>query len=371
MTKSNRKKNKRIKKASSSQKGKRKSSKKGKKRRSSNENNKKAALNIVNDAKIYNEHNSVFCYFKSIITNKYYLVYINDDISSLICYDILNKQKINSIIISLSISTIRHFCDENNKRDLIMTVHYQNTIKIFNIFNCECILNIKNINDNEGNLDSACFINDNNNLCIATSEYNFENFVHGICDPIKIFNQKGIKIKEINNSNEATYTVDCYYDKKLSKIYLITNNDYYIKSYDYYENKLYHKYMNFSDDNFMTTAVHINNSGDIIILVEGDNCGHLKIWNFHTGELMKIFNFGDDHLSEICFWNNNLLFISTFEQELKLFDLSLEKCIKKHRVKGNIIDIRKIIHPEFGECILTHYHGNASIQLWKPSSFNI
>ena len=69
--------------------------------------------------------------------------------------------------------------------------------------------------------------------------------------------------------------------------------------------------------------------------------------------------------------NNNLLFISTAEKELILFDLKEEKDVKKYKTKGEIIDIRKIIHPEFGECILTHYHGAFPIQLWKPSSFNI
>ena len=228
----NSKKNKRIIRSLISKKNIFNSSRKDIKNRTSNEDNKQVAINIVYDASIYDEHNNVFCYFKSIISNKYYLIYINDDISSIICYDILNKQKINSIIISLTISTIRHFCDERNKRDLIMTIHYENAIKVFNIFNWECIIEINNINVYEGNLDSACFINDKNNLYIATSVYNFENFGHGICDPIKIFSINGTKIKEINNSNESTYTVDCYYDKKVSKIYLLTNNDYYIKSYD-------------------------------------------------------------------------------------------------------------------------------------------
>ena len=364
MAKSNKKKKKikRINNTSNSQK---------RKKRSTNKDNKQVALNIVNDASIYNEHRNVFCYFKSIISNKYYLVYINENKSSIIWYDILNKQKINSIIIKLPVATIRHFCDEKNKRDLIMTIHYDNAIKVFNIFNCECILEINNINVNEGDIDSACFINDNNTIYIATSEYKFEKFEHGNCDPIKIFDLTGTKIKEINNSNEATYTVDCYYDKKLSKIFLITNNDYHIKSYDFYENKLYHKYMNSSSIKYMTSGGFIYDNEDIIKLVEPDNCGNLKFWNFHTGDLMKIINIGIEHLDDICFWNNNLLFISTFEEGLILYDINKEKCIQKYKVNGKIIAIRKIIHPEFGECILTHYHGASPIQLWKQSSLNI
>ena len=91
--------------SSKSQKRKKRVSKKIRKIKSSNKDNKQVALNIVNDASVSNEHRNVFCYFKSIISNKYYLVYVNDNISAIICQDILNKQKINSIITQLRIST--------------------------------------------------------------------------------------------------------------------------------------------------------------------------------------------------------------------------------------------------------------------------
>ena len=51
------------------------------------------------------------------------------------------------------------------------------------------------------------------------------------------------EIKEIkNNSNEDTSFINTYYYNNLSKNYNITCTDDYSKSYDYSENKIYHKY---------------------------------------------------------------------------------------------------------------------------------
>ena len=51
---------------------------------------------------------------------------------------------------------------------------------------------------------------------------------------ILIFDFDGNKIKEINDSKDKTLLIDTFYDKKNEKIYIITINEGYIKSYDYY-----------------------------------------------------------------------------------------------------------------------------------------
>jgi len=61
-------------------------------------------------------------------------------------------------------------------------------------------------------------------------------------DYIKVYDFDRNKIKEINNSKDAVYFIDSYYDNKLFKNYIITGNNGYVKSYDYDNNELYHKY---------------------------------------------------------------------------------------------------------------------------------
>ena len=69
-----------------------------------------------------------------------------------------------------------------------ITVKYNN-LKIWNINNWECILNLKNINK-EGFLYSACFFNKYNEIYIICSNYNYN-----ISEPIKIFDFNGKKNK--------------------------------------------------------------------------------------------------------------------------------------------------------------------------------
>ena len=59
---------------------------------------------------------------------------------------------------------------------------------------------------------------------------------------IQVFNFNGSITKVINNSNESTFFIDIYYDKKISNIFIIAGNKGYIKSYDYKNNILKNKY---------------------------------------------------------------------------------------------------------------------------------
>ena len=79
---------------------------------------------------------------------------------------------------------------------------------------------------------------DKNNNYIVTSHYHWG----GQSEPIKIFDFNGVKIKEINDSKDKTLFIDTYYDKINCKIYIITGNKGFIKSYDYNDNKILHIY---------------------------------------------------------------------------------------------------------------------------------
>ena len=69
-----------------------------------------------------------------------------------------------------------------------------NNIRIWNVNNWECIQNITNIN-NVGELLSPCFLKENNQIYIITSNCN----KNGNSEYIKVFDLNGQKIREINN----------------------------------------------------------------------------------------------------------------------------------------------------------------------------
>jgi len=79
-----------------------------------------------------------------------------------------------------------------------------NHIKLWDGNKWECILILEKINK-QGFLNSACFLSENNNIYIVTSNWNFENN-----EGIKVYNIKGEKIKEINNSDDNTVYIKSY-----------------------------------------------------------------------------------------------------------------------------------------------------------------
>ena len=212
--------------------------------------------------------------------------------------------------------------------------------------------------------------------------------------PIKVFDLNGKKIKEINTSNNTTYDsiliLHYYYDKKLNKNYIITGNYYCIKSYDYDKNKNYHEYgykdssnntENGYKDIIQYYKEYYKNHIGIIIYKEGeitkliDSCinGYIRMWNFHSGEFLKDINCNDPHnfpdkLFGICLVNNNYLIVGS-EHKIKIIDLNKNIIAEEISSLNNyIVTIKKIIHPLYGECIITHGtqgDTNDKIKLWK------
>ena len=199
--------------------------------------------NLVNDSYSDNWLIDKFAVFKS-INDILYLIYTNQE-KSIISYNIIDNKKMNEIKNAHVnyITSFRYYFDYINNRDLIISISSDdNNIKLWNFLNLELMLNIKNIY-NSGYLFSACFLNNNNQNYIITCHDNQNS------ESIKVFDFKGKKIKEINDSKERTLYIDIYYDNNLCKNYIITGNRGYVKSYNYNENISYHKYSEKSNNN--------------------------------------------------------------------------------------------------------------------------
>ena len=311
---------------------------------------------VVNDSYSWgNWLNNSFTFFKS-INGIIYLIYSNAN-KSLIFYDFVNFKKIIEIknAHKENISTIKHFLDEVNKKDLIMSISRKNDdIKIWNAYNCECIVNIKGM--------IASFLKDNNQIYIVTSR-------------LEIFDLKGDKIKDIHdNKHSIPISLDIYYENNFSKIFIITSDSGFVKSYDYNKNKIYHNYQigNNHDDH---CSFVIKSKGKYEKqLIESCTDGNIMIWNFHSGELLNTINVSDKDLFDICLWNNDYLFVGCEEEHLiKLIDLQLNKVIKNfYGHKENVTTIKKIIHPQYGECLISKGGYSDKFKLWinKNLTFN-
>ena len=295
-----------------------------------------------------------FIVFKS-IDNILYLIYSNDN-KSIISYNIIDNQKINEIKNAHkdNISSFRYYLDNINQRDLFISLssnlHYSN-IKLWNFNNFELVVNIENITNNYSYLKSACFLNDNNKSYIIAC---FVFYNENNQEPIKVFDIKGNKIKEINDSEDNAYYIDNYYDNDLNKNYLLTGNTGYIKSYDYNENKIYHKYSE-NNDMYGHLSIIINKKKEITELIESGCDGNIRLWNFHTGIFLRMIKVKEG-LREICMWNNDYLLSGCDDKTIKLINLNNGEIIKE--IEGHndkVLSLKIIFHPIYGKCLIYNF----------------
>ena len=287
------------------------------------------------------------------------LIYANKN-RSIISYNIRENKKVNEIkkAHNRDITNFRHFLDKKNKRDLIISLSLSdNNLKLWNINNYECLINLENINKT-GKLFSSCLLNDNNHIFIITS------CAYGNNESIKLFDMNSNKFKEINDSNDNTFYIDIYNDIKLSKKYIITGNNGYLKSYDYNENKVYHIYND--KDNSRHCSATINNKEEIIKMIESSFDGHIRIWDFHSGILLnKIKVCDNDWLFGICLWDNEHLFVGCGDKTIKIINLKKKLIISKlNDFNKKVLCLKKLKHLNLGEFLISQGYENEQIKIF-------
>ena len=294
------------------------------------------------------------------LDNKSYLVYATEEYS--IHFYNLNEQKlvkeIQNAHIEDQVTNFRHFVDRIKKRDILMSISADSrNVRLWDIKNWELLTNITKIYSS-GYLYSASFLIDEGKYYIATCNSSQKS------ESIKIYNFYGEYIKDIANSNEDTYFIDCYYDIKLNKYFILTGNISYVKSYDYSENKLYFKYGD-PGNNHGHDSIIIDNSKETIKLIESSGDGFIRIWKFHTGVLLDKICIGKNELRGLCLWNSNYLFVGCTDNTIKLVEIKNGIIVKSLTGYNNeICTIKKFVHPTFGECIITQGWENDQIKLW-------
>ena len=301
-----------------------------------------------------------FCIFNS-IDNILSLIY-TDNTKSIFYYNIIDERKITEIKNAHNnyINNFIYYFDKNNKRDLILSVSSKdNNIKLWNINNLDCLIDLKLIYKN-GNILSACILFEGQDIFILASNSNLQSKEY-----IKVYDLNSNLVKSINDSNDNNFYIDSFYDKKWFKNYIVTCNKGYVKSYDYYLNKIYYIYRDENDLNMSHLCAIIREEENINKLYESCYDGKIRIWNFNTGELLKKISVYHKELYGMCFWNDKYLLVGCVDKTIKLVDT--EKGIFKKNFFGHgvrVVSVKKIKHPFFGECFISQGADNNRILLW-------
>ena len=321
--------------------------------------NLKVYKTLTQSSYITSSVDNTFDVFTS-LNNEILLVYATK-FKSIEFFDIV-KQKYHKTILNAhngQILTIRHYCPKNINKDMILSgSNGDYSVKIWDLETFTCICNINKIYQ-KGNMYSVCVLFD---------VYQKESYVYTSCDKdyIKIFNFDGKFKKNIIKTNlNETYFIDTYYDKRDFKYYLITGDIKSVKSYDVNTDQIFR---NYSDSTSLCEHVSafVYKSGDTVKLVECEFYGSIRIWSFHTGNLIKKIDICRRiPLVSMCLWNENYLLVSCVDYTIKLVDFKNYALIKSLEGHNNEVGtIKKIIHPEFGECLLSQGFGNEQIKMW-------
>ena len=359
----------------------------------SNNNNINLKLNEIKSPKelkifkkIIQEENYDLILFKSVY-DLILIVFINKK-GSLVSYNLIDNKKIVEIInINKHINELKHYLDKNNKRDLVSLISMaENNIKIWNFNTLECIINLNfNIGNFFLNLNSICFLNNDKNLYLIASSVHMPQ-----TQLIHVYNLRGEKIKEINDNKLQNYFLGSFYDSKFSKNYIIISTNADIRAFDYNENKVVKKFVPVNEQPIKETKIHdieanrrlhfpdnhiirlvkysegpryiiIKKCGNITKLLAGMKENSIKIWDFHSTQLLGEIAISKSTLKSICLWDEENLLVGT-SSGLKLIDLDKNKLVKNFL---DIVDINRMdicTIPKYGKCLITANY--KEINLW-------
>ena len=309
---------------------------------------------LCNTAHKYNSIDKVFCAFKSFLDDSY--VVWGTPTYSLEFFNIEKNKIINSIKEAHLniIFSCRHYPDKKNKIDYIITSSYDRNVKIWNLksFSYNLIVNTHNNNY----IYSVCLLfeeNENKSYVITSSPNDF----------MKVWDFTGKLLDTFGLSDEGTYFIDTYHDTKNNKYYILNGNVNDVKSYSFSDRKQYKKYLGKPQSWHMSALVYQYNEQEI--LIESDGNGYIRLWEFHTTNLIKsIFTYSFILLRGICLWNEQYLFAGANDHQIKLYDLINGKFVKLYKEHTSAVcTLEKIVHNKYGECLLSQGL-DGKIKIW-------
>ena len=206
----------------------------------------------------------------------------------------------------------------------------------------------------------------NNQNYIITSTYSSSNDIQNSATKIYTLDN-GEFINYINESNyDNIYYLLLWYNKKDNNNYLIQfsykkilinkldikNNDIYAKLSQEPENEHYSGFIYSKDDNeYLCTSCYN---------------GFIHIWDLYNKKNISIID-TKSLLCHIIQWNEKYVIAASYENKsFIIVDLDEKKVYNDIKVEHTleVKCVKKMIHPDFGECLLTAGRDNV-IKLWK------
>ena len=112
-------------------------------------------------------------------------------------------------------------------------------------------------------------------------------------------------------------------------------------------------------------VIIVNDKKEKVELLDSCEDGHIRIWDFHTAELIKEIQVLNEDLCGILLWGNEYLFAGGENKTMILIELRFGETLRiLNENKGRLLTIKKINHPQYGQCIITQSKEKSQIKLW-------
>ena len=300
--------------------------------------------------------NDIFEVFISIKDCNEYLISPNSENYNLDVYLLKNNQIIKSLVgHKNNILSIRYFLNNKDYNEYLISSDDNRTVIVWHITKNYKLLH--NIDTKYSGVSYGCFLAfppnmDKSFILTSTKHYSYDDEKSAT----KIFSlNDGQFIKYIKDSNnfQVIYLLS-WINKNNNKYYIIQVANFYILINDLFEDELYAKlsidtFKDFHDNAF------IYNKNKIDYLCTCTENGFIHIWDLDHKNIFQIIQLGcwlitivdwNDKYSIVCNGTNNNCIII----DMETFAIT-GKINSNH--KNSLIYIKKIMHPTFGESLLT------------------
>jgi WD40 repeat protein len=302
-------------------------------------------------------YNDIFEVFISLKDNKEYLVSRENKI--LVIYLLIDHKKIKSLEGHYGpIYMIRYFINHKNNNEYLISGDSRGFVIIWNIinnYNKKYVINTNYDSYVYGLLFFPSNINNNYIItgCIDNNQiskiYSFEN--KELIKNIEYTNNREIyNLLSWHNRNNNQYYIIQLSNKSIiiSNLLLDTPNSYLI---------------NEPESNHYSGYIY--NKDDIDYLCCSSINGNVTIWDLYTLKIFKVINISKNgRLYNIIQWNDRYCIVGSINSVI-IIDLVIYRVISiiKDKDKNDIICVKKIKHPIYGEAFLTLAKENM-IKLW-------
>ena len=270
---------------------------------------------------------------------------------------------------SAPIGIVRHFFDQKNKIDYLISVDDNKVLQVWDLSNNFKIKQTLNLMYKS--IYSAIMIFDSLNDYIITSTFNNQNLAE---DFTKIFNlEDGKFLRNIgsklpskshyllpwkNPEDNLWYVIDFCVGKIL--IYPINGDD-----------KLFELKAGVDFESQLTYYYGITMGKDFTNLCAVSEGGYIHMWNLLNKNLIYTKRINKGNLNTLLKWSDRYIIVSDKKNcSFYVIDIIDDRIITKisKDVNDFIKSFKKVKHPTLGECLITCNHAHL-IQLWASPCY--